>query len=480
MHSLFYKSTYKKFISEKSSLIAYIVVVVIVILYNAFEQDWKNPDSVIQSDVKGYYLYLPSFFIHHDMTLDYINEDPARYSGKIWTLKTPAGNRIIQFTCGQALLYSPFFLIAHGVAPLLGYESYGYSPPYKLALLVSSIFYLALGLFFLRKLLKRYFSDPATAISLFVVVIGTNFLYYSSKEATMSHLYNFSFIVFFIYNMVIWLEKPTISKTILLGFITGMIVLIRPTNVLVIVLFLLWGVSSWNGFLDRIKFLLKSYWRITLMIFVFFLVWVPQFLYWKEITGSYLYFSYQERAMFFLNDPEIINVLFSYRKGWLLYTPIMIFSFIGILFLYKQNRELFWPVLIFTVLNIYLLSSWCFWWYGGSFGQRTFIDSYGILAFPIAAFTQWFLKKKAFLNIMLLALFAVFVWFNLFQTKQYKHNAIHYNSMTKGAYWETFLKLKPTQEYYDKLEFPDYKSIEERIKKVKEGQENRDKKRINR
>ena len=341
MYSLFDKSTYKKFISEKVSLIAYVVVIVIVILYNAFEQDWKNPNWVIQTDVKGYYLYLPSFFIHHDVTLNYINENPAQYSGKVWFLKTPEGNKIIQYTYGQALLYSPFFLIAHGIAPLLEYESYGYSPPYKFALLVSSIFYLSLALFFLRKLLKKYFSDPATAIALFVVVIGTNLLYYSSKEATMTHSYNFSFIVFFIYNMVKWFEKPAILRTVLLGFITGMIVLIRPTNVLVIVLFLLWGVSSWNGFLDRIVFLLKSYWKIALMIFIFFLVWVPQFLYWKEITGSYFYFSYQERAMFFFNDPEVINVLFSYRKGWLLYTPIMIFSLIGIPFLYKQNKELF-------------------------------------------------------------------------------------------------------------------------------------------
>ncbi|MCK4829145.1 hypothetical protein KA005_76185 [bacterium] len=151
-----------------------------------------------------------------------------------------------------------------------------------------------------------------------------------------------------------------------------------------------------------------------------------------------------------------------------MYTPIMIFSLIGIPFLYKQNRVLFWPVLIFTVLNIYLLSSWCFWWYGGGFGLRAFVDSYGILAFPIAAFAQWFLKEKVYLRIMLLALFAVLVWFNLFQTKQYKRNAIHYISMTKGAYWETFLKVRPTKEFYDKLEYPDYKSIEERIRRVKE------------
>ena len=67
-----------------------------------------------------------------------------------------------------------------------------------------------------------------------------------------------------------------------------------------------------------------------------------------------------------------------------------------------------------------------------------------------------------------LLLFALLVWFNLFQTKQYKNGAIHYVSMTKGAYWETFLKSRPTQEFYDKLEFPDYKSVEDRIKAVRE------------
>jgi len=40
--------------------------------------------------------------------------------------------------------------------------------------------------------------------------------------------------------------------------------------------------------------------------------------------------------------------------------------------------------------------------------------------------------------------------------------------MTKKAYWETFLKLKPTQKYQDALEFPDYRGVEQRIIEAKQ------------
>lgn len=453
---------------NRASLTAWYLVLAVVIFYNAWEQDWKNPDRIITSDVKGYYLYLPSFFIHHDVTLDYIHKDPAKYRDKLWFLTTPEGKKIIQYTYGQSLLYAPFFLAGHAYATLFDYENFGYSAPYRMALLISSIFYFALGLFVLRKLLKNYFPDHATAITLVVVVLGTNLLHYTTKEATMTHAYNFAFITFFVYGLVRWLEKPTVPRTVILGFLTGVIVLIRPTNVLVVLLFFLWGVHSWQELARRFLFLFRSYWRIALMIFVAFLMWVPQFLYWKEITGSYFYFSYQERAMFFWNDPEIINVLFSYRKGWLLYTPLMSFSLIGIIFLYRQSKGLFWPVLVFTVMNIYILSSWCFWWYGGGFGLRAFVDSYGILAVPIAAFTQWFLKQRMYIRIVFLIIYASLTAFSMFQTHQYKHGAIHFVSMTRGAYWESFMKLRPTKEFYEKLEFPDYEGVEERIKKVRE------------
>ena len=57
------------------------------------------------------------------------------------------------------------------------------------------------------------------------------------------------------------------------------------------------------------------------------LVWVPQMIYWNEMTGHWLYFSYGSDERFFFGDPAIIKGLFSYRKGLFIYTPLLLFAF---------------------------------------------------------------------------------------------------------------------------------------------------------
>ncbi|MCX6234663.1 MAG: hypothetical protein NT175_08070 [Bacteroidetes bacterium] len=443
------------------------IIIIIVIFYIGITQDWNKPKRVIESDVLAYYLYLPAVIIHNDVTLDWAYKDIDFYRDKLWVLITPENKKLIQFTYGLSLLYSPFFTIAHVSAPLFGYDANGYSIPYKIALLVSCVFYLAIGLYCLRKILSRHFSPLVTSITLFAVVIGTNLLYYSTYEAPMSHAYNFSFIIIYLYLLIKWLEKSSALNSVLLGLVIGLITLIRPTNGLIIILFFLWGITSWSSFLNRLIYLMKSYWKILIMMVAFFVMWIPQFLYWHKITGSFFYFSYGDRAWFFFNDPQIINVLFSYRKGWLLYTPIMIFSLTGIPFLIKYWKEAFLPVLVFIVINIYIISSWCFWWYGGSFGLRAFVDSYGLLALPFAAFIQWVFDRRIVVRISFLFLITLMIAHNLFQIAQYRNGAIHYVSMTKKAYWESFGKLKPTPMFYKYLEFPDYKGVEEKIHEAK-------------
>jgi len=310
-----------------------------------------------------------------------------------------------------------------------------------------------------------------TAISVFLTVVATNLLYYATYEAPMTHAYNFAFIAVFLFLLDTWLRKPNIKYTCFLGLVSGLIALIRPTNALILLLIPLWGIKNFKDILHRIRFLLRSWPKILLMIFMFFLVWLPQFFYWKYISGEWLFFSYGDRAWFFFNDPELINILFSYRKGWFLYTPLMLFACIGIAFLYRKYRELFFPVLLFTLLNVYILASWCFWWYGGSFGLRTFVDSYALLAFPLAALISFVMEKKKVWIASLLLLFFVLTFHNTFQIEQYRKGAIHYVSMTKVAYWETFGRLRPTKAYYDALEFPDYKAVENRIKEARKKRE---------
>ena len=69
------------------------------------------------------------------------------------------------------------------------------------------------------------------------------------------------------------------------------------------------------------------------------------------------------------------------------------------------------------------------------------IDSYGLLAIPIACFYSEILKKK-YLAIPIFTLALFFLFLNQFQGWQMRRNMIHWEGMTKEAYWNVFLKSK--------------------------------------
>jgi len=421
---------------------------------------WDQENKIFYSDVLYYYSYLPATFIHHDLALDFVKKDPAKYRNKFWPRPSPNGKLMAKMSMGVSFLYAPFFFIGHIAAHVYDYEPNGFSKPYRFALAMSAIFYLAIGLFYLRKILKIYFSEWITALTCLSVVIGTNLLHYTTTEPTMSHTYVFSATTIFIYFLIKWFENPTYKNTILLGLLTGLITLIRPTNIIILIFILLYKVYSWSSFKDRIISLIKKYKLILLMILAFLIVWIPQMLYWKYVTGHYIYYSYEGEGFFF-DNPQIISGLFSYRKGWLLYTPIMVFALIGIPFLFRKQKEFFLPVLLYTILNIYIVLSWWSWWYGGGFGLRAFIDSYVILAIPLAAFLSWCFNQKIIFRILTIIVIFTFIWFNHFQTRQYYYGAIHWDSMTKAAYWNSFGRIHPTIEFRELLEQPDYEAAKQ-------------------
>src|SRR6185436_10253555 len=111
------------------------------------------------------------------------------------------------------------------------------------------------------------------------------------------------------------------------------------------------------------------------------LIFLPQLFYWKHQTGSWFFNSYLNEHFYF-NNPHVFYGLFSFRKGWLVYTPIMFFALAGLYTLFKTMKEFFYPVLILFLLYIYVAFSWWCWWYGGSYGQRALIDIYPFLAVP--------------------------------------------------------------------------------------------------
>lgn len=444
--------------SGKFSLSAWAIVgILIVVLSIIFNLGlWKRSDRVIKDDVYAYYAYLPSVFIYHDLSLMYIDKLQEEGIFITWPKILPDNKRVILVSMGMSFLYLPFFLPAHVYAVVTHHPPTGYSPPYKFALILSTITFLIIGLIYLRKLLLKYFEELPVAIVLIVTVLFTNMLWYTVVESPMTHVYSFALITVFLYHTDRWYENLTLKRTIYLGLLAGLITLIRPTNILIVVLFLLWKIQSWNDLKLRIRLLLNKVPHLLVMVLCSLLVWLPQMLYWKMQTGQFLYYSYPDDQGFFFNNPQIFNSLFSWRKGWLIYTPVMIFALMGIPLLRHYHRELIVPVLTYVMLTIYVLSSWWDWWFGGGLSIRAYIDMYGVLAIPMAATLTWFFNRKRIVKYIWIAVFSLIAARTLFHHIQYHYGAIHWVAMTREAFFDSFWRIRPSERFYTLIKNPDY------------------------
>src|ERR1035437_2022843 len=135
----------------KLSSVAIAIVIVACFVIDMGFKNWEKEERVIEWDIHWYYGYLPATFIYHDIQLkksDYSYGDNHYY---FWTVTAPNGKRVIKTTMGLAVLYAPFFFTAHCYSLLTDYPANGFSEPYKIFLLLSAIFYLLIGLDFLRK-----------------------------------------------------------------------------------------------------------------------------------------------------------------------------------------------------------------------------------------------------------------------------------------------------------------------------------------
>ena len=434
-----------------------IVLTLISITWVNFNITRWQKGNIITFDVISYYSYLPAVFYEQDLSLSFLDDTINKKTEDryYWPNKDANGNKIIKVSMGMAITYLPFFGAAHVYCKLLNVEANGFSDPYHFAIQFSSLFYFIIGLLFLLRILKIFYDNEVVFITSLAIIFGTNIIYYLTNGSGMAHPVDFALIAAFIYYTIKWHNTQTFKLSVTIGFLIGFITLVRPINIVVFLTILFYDVNSINDLNKKIKLLFKAYKHIFIISICGMLVFIPQLIYWKWVSGNFFINSYVGERFYF-NNPHIIDWLFSFRKGWLIYSPIMIFSLIGFYYLRKDNKPFFTSFLVFTLIYFYLVFSWWCWWYGGSFGQRALIDIYPILAIPIAAFvanlksTAGIKKKVVYVILFLLILL------NIFQTMQAKWNTIHFDSMTKEAYIEAFFRLTKNPEREKFLKHPDY------------------------
>lgn len=276
----------------------------------------------------------------------------------------------------------------------------------------------------------------------------------------MSHGINFALITLFLFYSLRWLEIPKLKYAAGMGIMLAWITLIRPVNIIIAMLPFIYWISAKNGWSVKWNFIQQNYKYVLFIIGCVVLAFIPQMIYWHHYTSQWMYYSYGSEK-FFWTKPAILPLLISFRKGWLIYTPIMLFMIPGAIICYKKNKPLFWSIFIFFLLNLYIISCWWCWWYGGSFGMRPLIDIYGLLAIWIGMFLQYLFDKSKPALLFIIAVTGFLVYVNLFQTRQARICWIHYDSMTFRAYKLIFLNETERKKLNDAewnalLDPPDY------------------------
>jgi hypothetical protein len=407
-----------------------------------------SEDPIIQTDGQGYHAYLPAVFIYQDLQFDFVDSLNQIYYPEDkraqFIVPSEEGN-VNKYFVGTAIVQAPFFLVGCAVSWVLGVPVDGYAWSFQLMSGFAAIACLSLGLWFLgRLLLAMAFGRFATLATLPFIFFGTNLLHYTLYAPAMSHVYSFFTISAFLFFIHKAFSEQHGRSLLFAALAIGLTVLIRPINGLVMfgIPVLTSGVfGTVNGieaFLSEKKALLSAI-AIGLLV-----VMIQPFIYFLQ-TGSPIVWSYQEEGFNF-SSPELMNVLFSYRKGLFVYCPILFLAVLGMVSGAVRETARYAWLMFFLFAVSWVIASWWMWFYGGSYGHRAFIEYYPFFAIGLARLLHrgWWIFRPMFFAFLGFALVGI----QFVQTYQYHIDIIPFDNMNKTKYWNLFLRTGQDLRWY--------------------------------
>lgn len=391
--------------------------------------------KIIRTDGKGYYAYLPAIFIYDDLHFTFWEETELKYTGELnefndyrKSIGTGVTNK---YYAGTALMQAPFFALAHKITLNERGVADGYSKWYQIFVNVAALFYLTVGLIFFALFLQAQgFNSWKILGTIYALAFGTNIFVYSVLEPSMSHVYSFALVSIFVFLADRFFRQARRRVFILAAVVYALIVLVRPVNGI-----LIFSLPFLAGSAERLEtgyqYFVKHWGQLLQGALVFFAIVSLQPIIYKLQTGNFFVWSYQDEGFDFL-DPSFTKILFSYKKGLFVYTPLALISLFGVL---KMPRFRAWSLICFLVFVVYILSSWYPWWYGGSFSGRVFVEYFPFFFFSFAVLCEHLKFKGAYFPFMLLV--SALSLYCMAQINLYRWGFIHWEGMTEQLYWET-------------------------------------------
>jgi len=389
-------------------------------------------------DPVGYFSWVRSVIIDGD--LNTTNEYLA-YGNEDVTGPTKTGYNHNPYAIGAPLLWSPFFLLAHGIEtghatitnaqPPTGYETI-----YVVFVSIGSVLYGFAGVIILYHLAQGYSDEHVARWATLGGWLATPLVFYMYSHPTMSHA-----VDAFANTLVVlaWINARSLTskRWFLLGAATGLAMLVRTQNFLLIIIpafeliYRLWqsirtqrtasASSTKNNQLSTKQILLSatSYGLGGLVTF-----W-PQLLTWRIVYGQWIVanpYAYYDQH-FTWGRLWIMPILFSTNRGLFTWSPILIFAVLGLIPLFRRNKRLTIFLGCSLMSQVSLVSMWTMPSGALAFGARLLINNMPAYILGLAAFSEWIKGRGVTKRAMTLGVSAFIVW-NFLLIAQYATETI--------------------------------------------------------
>jgi len=318
------------------------------------------------------------------------------------------------FSPGTGLLWIPGFVLGQVIAwigniffgqELLMTDGFGILPQFFVA--IGTIAFSVLGLWFVHQMLKLWFDQKIAALTTVTLFLTTHLFYYTAMDPVNSHSGSFLLASILIYQFSKFLKtRVTWQKMVALGLVSGMLVLVRNQD-LVVVLPILVAIilSKKANVLDKINWLVLFGGTAFVILSIQLFSTITLF----GVFGS----PYLLRGqVFHWTNPNFIRALFSSGDGLFFFAPILIVSIAYLIAkVIKKATTLPLVALAVFLLQLYVVAIWVPQMIGGPYGSRMFISILPFLSIGIAYFIENLMKKMKNRNFWMLFTIIIFVLF---------------------------------------------------------------------
>ncbi len=354
--------------------------------------------QLVGGDGIGYYAYLPSLLLDHD--LDFANQYAALLppGPHLHTARTPTGLLFNYWPIGPALLWLPFFLLAHGLALVLAaagvpirLDGCGYW--HQAFVIAGNIAYGGAALWLAFDVARRVARQASAMWAVVLVACAGNLAYYMTAEASLAHAAA-AFVVSLFF--AVWLRtrgRRGLAHAAMLGALAGLIAVVRTQDVVLVVVPLAAELAgSFTAALrrGRAKAVATTCRDAVTMAVAAVAIYWPQFLVSATLYGTWwrppqLYIGWTHLEPLAWWSPHFWRVLFAAESGLFVWHPIFALALLGAVPLWRRDRTLAAALVVGVLAQTYVLGCWYDWAQGRAFGGRSFVSCLPLFAAGLAA-----------------------------------------------------------------------------------------------